>query len=70
MSVDYDLNGNITSLTRSGNSATLFDNLTYKYNEPDNNNRLHYIMDAGASGATDLRNQTNTEDRFLQLSKR
>jgi RHS repeat-associated protein len=62
MSVDYDLNGNITSLTRSGNSATLFDNLTYKYNEPDNNNRLHYIMDAGASGATDLRNQTNTSN--------
>jgi RHS repeat-associated protein len=62
MSVDYDLNGNITSLTRSGNSATLFDNLTYKYNQPEQNNRLHQITDIGSSGAADLKNQTNTNN--------
>ncbi|MBK8658319.1 MAG: hypothetical protein IPN22_05455 [Bacteroidetes bacterium] len=62
MGVDYDLNGNITSLTRSGNTATLFDNLTYQYNQPEQNNRLHQITDAGTSGATDLQNQTNTNN--------
>lgn len=62
MGVDYDLNGNITSLTRSGNSVTLFDNLTYKYNQPEQNNRLHQITDEGSSGATDLKNQTNANN--------
>ncbi|MBP7389746.1 MAG: hypothetical protein KA841_05040, partial [Chitinophagales bacterium] len=60
MEVDYDLNGNITKLSRSGNAGTLFDDLTYGYNNPDNNNRLHYITDLGTNGATDLQNQTNT----------
>jgi RHS repeat-associated protein len=62
MNVDYDLNGNITKLSRTGIEGALFDDLTYKYNNPDNNNQLHYIIDAGASGATDLKNQTNTNN--------
>lgn len=69
MSVNYDLNGNITKLSRSGNSNTLFDDLTYVYNQPNINNQLHQIIDAGINGSTDLRNQSPNNYRYDLLGR-
>ncbi|HLP21007.1 MAG TPA: RHS repeat-associated core domain-containing protein, partial [Chitinophagales bacterium] len=62
MAVDYDMNGNISTLTRTGNSATAFDDLTYHYTHADNNNRLDYITDIGTPGINDIKNQTSTSN--------
>jgi len=40
--IDYDANGNITSLQRNGQNAALIDNLSYHY-ESGNNNKLTSI---------------------------
>lgn len=69
MVLDYDLNGNITTLSRTGNSSTAFDNLTYNYTSPDNNNRLNYIADAGAHTTADLRNQSNNNYTYDELGR-
>jgi RHS repeat-associated protein len=69
MNVDYDLNGNITTLSRTGNSSTAFDNLTYHYNNPDNNNQLNYIADIGVSALTDLRNQSSNNFRYDAIGR-
>ncbi|WBV60484.1 DUF6443 domain-containing protein [Chryseobacterium camelliae] len=50
--IDYDLNGNISHLERSGGLlqnytiAEAFDNLTYHYQDNDNSNRLSTVSDA------------------------
>jgi len=50
--IDYDLNGNISHLKRSGALtqnyviAEAFDNLTYNYQDNDNSNRLSTVTDS------------------------
>ncbi|MDW8418425.1 MAG: RHS repeat-associated core domain-containing protein, partial [Chitinophagales bacterium] len=64
MHIQYDLNGNITRLSRTANSSALIDDLTYIYSQPEENNRLHQITDAGVSSATDLRSQAPNNYRY------
>jgi hypothetical protein len=48
--ISYDLNGNITSLQRTMGSASLLDDLTYKYTDVNNiyTNQVQSITDASS----------------------
>lgn len=63
MSVNYDLNGNITHLTRTGNSGQQLDDLTYHFLNENANNQLGHITENGGASAqipnVDLGNQSS-----------
>lgn len=54
----YDLNGNITALTRTGDAAEAIDILSYGYS----GNRLDYIHDTGTANKGFINGNTGTDD--------
>ncbi|WP_422349038.1 DUF6443 domain-containing protein [Flagellimonas sp.] len=57
--ITYDLNGNIQSLQRQGNTG-LIDNLTYAYHNTDTSNRLLSVADSSGSTEGFLDGATGT----------
>jgi len=55
--INYDVNGNITSLKRTNNNGTTLDNLIYSYN--NNQNQLNRVTDTAISSADDDPNIQN-----------
>ena len=56
-SYSYDLNGNISALTRKNSSGTTIDNLSYTYV----GNQLDYINDAGTTAGVNNSNSSGTD---------
>ncbi len=56
-SYSYDLNGNISALSRKNGSGTTIDNLTYTYV----GNQLDYINDAGTTAGVNNTNSSGTD---------
>ncbi|WP_236709573.1 DUF6443 domain-containing protein [Elizabethkingia ursingii] len=49
--LNYDLNGNITSLQRTGQGAGVMDQLSYTYDQSGNSNKLIRVNDASGNAA-------------------
>ena len=49
--LNYDLNGNITGLQRTGQGAGLMDQLSYTYDQSGNSNKLIRVNDASGNAA-------------------
>jgi len=58
MSVDYDLNGNINRMIRTGNVGSALDDQTYHYPNATGDNRLGHITDASGNHGNDLKTQS------------
>ncbi len=61
--ITYDLNGNITGLTRKSDSGGNMDVLSYNYDSGTNySNQLHYVNDSGDANEGFKNGNTGTDD--------
>ncbi len=62
--LDYDLNGNIESLTRRGKGSAIIDNLVYNYEDNEKSNRLRKVED-GNSHASGFKDGADVANEYL-----